>query len=139
MRILKRENGRPIIVGLLIGLAVLASACGDDETSSPATTAAPTTAAPTATEAPETVDVTSEAVRLGILAECEGAFGGFHEDVVAGAALAMINHAGATSNSRTTSLEGFSGASVAGVPIELVSVGCGECHRHQRSTVHRHR
>ena len=126
MRILKRENGRPIIVGLLIGLAVLASACGDDESSSPATTAAPTTAAPTATEAPETVDVTSEAVRLGILAECEGAFGGFHEDVVAGAALAMINHAGATSNSRTTSLEGFSGASVAGVPIELVSVGCGD-------------
>ena len=37
-----------------------------------------------------------EPIRLGILAECEGAFGGFNEDVVAGVTLAMINEAGAT-------------------------------------------
>ena len=30
------------------------------------------------------------AFRLGILAECEGAFGGFNEDVVAGATLALV-------------------------------------------------
>ena len=59
------------------------------------------------------------------MAECEGPFGGFNEDVVAGATLAFINLAGATSNSDTTATEGFSGAEVAGLPIELVGTGCG--------------
>jgi len=67
-----------------------------------------------------------DVVRLGILAECEGAFGGFHEDVTAGAVFALIRHAGATSNSPTTALDGFSGASAGGIPIELVGIGCGD-------------
>ncbi|MGI9643382.1 MAG: ABC transporter substrate-binding protein, partial [Acidimicrobiia bacterium] len=45
---------------------------------------------------------------------------------VAGASLAIINAAGSTSNSPTTSLEGFSDGEIAGVPISLVSVGCGD-------------
>lgn len=67
-----------------------------------------------------------EPIRLGILAECEGAFGGFNEDVVAGVTLALINHAGATPNSRTTALDGLSGAVAGGRPIEVVGVGCGD-------------
>jgi branched-chain amino acid transport system substrate-binding protein len=65
-------------------------------------------------------------VRLGILGECEGPFGGFHEDVVAGATFALVKHAGATPKSRTTALDGFTGAQVAGTPIELVGIGCGD-------------
>lgn len=65
-------------------------------------------------------------VRLGILGECEGPFGGFHEDVVGGTVLAMVNHAGAEVSSSTSALEGFSGAEVAGTPIELVGIGCGD-------------
>lgn len=65
-------------------------------------------------------------VRLGILGECEGPFGGFHEDTVAGVALAMVNHAGATVNSNTSALEGWEGAEVNGTPIELVGIGCGD-------------
>ena len=38
----------------------------------------------------------------------------------------MINEAGATSNSTTTALDGFTGADVGGLPIELVGVGCGD-------------
>ena len=67
-----------------------------------------------------------EAIRLGILAECEGDFAGFNEDVVAGVTLAMINEAGATSNSTTTALDGFTGAVAGGWPIEVVGVGCGD-------------
>jgi branched-chain amino acid transport system substrate-binding protein len=67
-----------------------------------------------------------EPLRLGILGECEGAFGGFHEDVVAGVTLAMVNFAGATSNSTTTALDGFTGAVAGGRPIEVVGVGCGD-------------
>ena len=67
-----------------------------------------------------------EPLRLGILAECEGAFGGFNEDVVAGVTLAMVNAAGATVNSTTTALDGFTGAVAGGRPIEVVGVGCGD-------------
>lgn len=67
-----------------------------------------------------------EPIRLGILGECEGAFGAFHEDVVAGVTLAMVNEAGATSNSSTTALDGFSGAVAGGRPIEVVGVACGD-------------
>jgi len=65
-------------------------------------------------------------LQVGIMGECEGPFGGFHEDVVGGASLAFIQNAGATSNSSTSALDGFSGASVAGTDIELVGIGCGD-------------
>ena len=72
-------------------------------------------------------DINGDGVlQVGILGECEGAFGGFHEDVVAGASLAFIQNAGATSNSDTTALDGFSGANIAGTDIELVGIGCGD-------------
>ena len=105
---------------------------------STAETTADTTADTTAgTTADTTEDTTAEAtggstapagdgVRLGIMAECEGAFGGFNEDVVAGATLALINEAGATSKSPDTALDGFTGAEVGGIPIELVGIGCGD-------------
>ena len=67
-----------------------------------------------------------EPVRLCILVECEEPFGGFHEDVVGGTVYAMVRHAGATVNSTTSALDGFEGAEVAGTPIELVGIGCGD-------------
>ena len=72
-------------------------------------------------------DVNGDGIlQVGIMGECEGPFGGFHEDVVGGATLALIERAGATSNSPTSALEGFSGASVAGVDIELAGIACGD-------------
>ncbi len=65
-------------------------------------------------------------VRLGIMGECEGAFGGFAEDVAAGAILSMVELAGAEVSSPTSALEGFTGAEIAGVPIELVGIACGD-------------
>ncbi len=65
-------------------------------------------------------------LQVAIMGECEGPFGGFHEDIVGGATLAMIEHAGATANSATSALDGFTGASVAGTDIELVGIGCGD-------------
>ncbi|MEM7339659.1 MAG: ABC transporter substrate-binding protein [Actinomycetota bacterium] len=90
---------------------------GDSE-SVPAALAAEATADPTAeTEGP--------GIRLGILGECEGPFAAFHEDVVAGVALALAEQAGATLGSRTSALDGITGATVAGIPIEVVGIGCG--------------
>ena len=69
---------------------------------------------------------TTEGVKLGILGECEGPFGGFHEDTVAGVELALVNFAGATVNSKTSALDGWEGAEINGTPIELVGIGCGD-------------
>jgi branched-chain amino acid transport system substrate-binding protein len=143
------------LLGVVAAFSLVAAACGSDDSSSsdtaadtaapadteaaadteaPAETEAPAdTEAPAETEAPADTEAPSDGgdadgdgVRLGILGECEGAFGGFHEDIVAGATLAMVNGAGATSNADDTALDGFSGAEVAGVSIELVGIGCGD-------------
>ncbi|WP_040493013.1 ABC transporter substrate-binding protein [Ilumatobacter nonamiensis] len=148
----------------LVGLALVATACGSDDDSSDgddaeaeeadaetaaseavddAETAASDAVDEAETEASDAVDeaetdsteasgddsgeaASGDGVRLGILAECEGPFGGFYEDNVAGATLALVEGAGATVNSTTTALDGFEGAEVAGTSIELVGIGCGD-------------
>lgn len=120
------------LLSLLFAVALLATACGSDaaETTS---SASETDSATTTDSASDADDASSSeaapadtAIRLGIMGECEGPFGGFHEDVVAGTILALANEAGATANSPTSALDGFSGASIAGVDIELVGIGCGD-------------
>lgn len=121
---------------VLVVLAMMLAACsgaGDGDTATETDDGAATDAATDAgateagaTEAGATGDASGEPIRVGILGECEGAFGAFHEDVVAGATLPFIREAGATTNSTTTALDGFSGASVAGRDIELVGIGCGD-------------
>ena len=99
---------------ILTVLALTLAACGDDATDGSTTSTGglqrrrPRRAAPSAPGT--TAAGGGEAIKLGILAECEGAFGAFNEDVVAGVVLALVNGAGATSNSPTTALDGFSGA-----------------------------
>lgn len=144
------------VVAAVAALSLIAAACGGDdddaatgeppadeseppaEEPAPAETdpAEPTATDPPATDPPATDPPATEpdtdpgestgTLKVGILGECEGAFGGFHEDVVAGATLAMVEDGGATPNSRTTALDGFSGANVAGLDIELVGIGCGD-------------
>jgi branched-chain amino acid transport system substrate-binding protein len=109
---------------LLVVLALVAGACGggDGDDTSPE----PTAATDDGTETTDTGDGDGEPVRLGVLGECEGPFGGFHEDVVAGVVLALVNHAGAQSASSTSALDGWENAVVNGTPIELVGIGCGD-------------
>ena len=107
------RRGTVVASVAVVGLTVGAGAFVADA-------AHPASTAPTGSAA-----ASGEAIKLGIMAECEGAFGGFNEDVIAGVTLAMINQAGATSNSRTTATDGFSGATAGGLPIDVVSVGCG--------------
>ena len=108
---------------LLSVLTLLAAGCsgGDDGQTTPTPTNDASASAGGA--ASESAD---SGVKLGILGECEGPFGGFNEDTVAGVELALANFAGATVSSTTTALEGWEGAEVNGTPIELVGIGCGD-------------
>lgn len=136
-----KKRGWLRVASLLAILTLLATACGGDdgaaepagdetaadETAADETAADETAADPSAEDEPAGDTAGGDnVVRLGILGECEGPFGGFHEDTVGGVTLALANLAGATSNSPTSALDGWSGATVAGTTIELVGVGCGD-------------
>jgi branched-chain amino acid transport system substrate-binding protein len=119
-----------LLSSVLAVLALLAAGCaGDDEGPSTPAEQAEGGGGETATEGGGEASASeggSDTVRLGVLGECEGPFGGFHEDTVAGVALALVNHAEAQVSSTTSALEGWEGAVVAGTPIELVGIGCGD-------------
>ena len=120
MRTIEVRRSRPARwLALIAVVAMTLAACGG--TADDATTTAPGADTTTTTAA-----TGGEPIKLGILGECEGAFGAFHEDVVGGVILALINHAGATSNSSTSALDGFANAVAGGREIELVGIGCGD-------------
>ena len=124
-----RGRARSRALAIAASLAFVAAACGSDGSSgggTDATAEAPATDAPTEATAGTGSGESSGSLKVGILGECEGAFGGFHEDVVAGATLAMVEDGGATPKSTDTALDGFDGANVAGLDIELVGIGCGD-------------
>lgn len=136
----KIARGRPIAASFL-ALALVAGACaGDDSEAPPGLEDAGEEEEDTGGDSEEEDGDSEEEeaagdsddaveydeVRLGVLGECEGPFGGFHEDTVAGVALALVNHAGATVPSDDTALDGWEGAVVDGTPIELVGIGCGD-------------
>ena len=126
-------KARWLLAACLVSIvALVASGCGDSGTTAqPSDGTASDGAASDGVASDGATDTGGsgegdDVVRLGILGECEGPFGGFHEDTVAGVTLALVNHAGATATSETTALDGWSGAEVNGTPIELTGIGCGD-------------
>ncbi|MDQ3452583.1 MAG: ABC transporter substrate-binding protein [Actinomycetota bacterium] len=126
-------KARWLLAACLVSIvALVASGCGDSGTTAqPSDGTASDGAASDGAASDGATDTGGsgegdDVVRLGILGECEGPFGGFHEDTVAGVTLALVNHAGATATSETTALDGWSGAEVNGTPIELTGIGCGD-------------
>jgi branched-chain amino acid transport system substrate-binding protein len=81
---------------------------------------------PAATADDDMDDMATEVINLAILSDCEGAFGAFHDRDVAGVVTAFAEHAGATVNDRNDPQAGFSNASINGVAIELVGIGCAD-------------
>ena len=93
----------------------------DDTTAATEAPTATTQAATDPTEAPS-----GNAIQLAVLSDCEGAFGAFHNQDLGGVGAAFAEFAGATITDRDEAAAGFTGAVVAGVPIELVGVGCAD-------------
>ncbi len=123
--LLRTRTGKAL--GLLAALALAAVACGRDGAAE--TTTITTAAAPRDTEATTTTEASvmgTEVINLAVLSDCEGVFGGFHEQDVAGVGAAFAEFAGATITNPNKPTDGFTGASVAGVPVELVGIGCAD-------------
>jgi len=64
-------------------------------------------------------------IKIGILSDCEGAFGSFFEPTASGANLALIRHA-AGKPAGEAPTDGIEGAEINGHPIEIVGYGCSD-------------
>jgi branched-chain amino acid transport system substrate-binding protein len=64
-------------------------------------------------------------IKVGILSNCEGAFGAFYEPDIAGAQVPLINR-GAKAKDPKKPSAGITGAELAGKKIEIVGYGCSD-------------
>jgi branched-chain amino acid transport system substrate-binding protein len=65
-------------------------------------------------------------IKIGILSDCKGAFGAFHEQDIGGAIAAFAEYAGAKPKDPIRPSAGMTGGSIAGHPIEIVGIGCSD-------------
>jgi branched-chain amino acid transport system substrate-binding protein len=96
-----------LVVALVPILAVFLAACGGDD------------------DDDDDGGGGGEAIKLGVLSDCEGAFGSFFEPDIAGAHVPFINR-GATASNPNKPSDGIEGAEIAGHPIEIVGYGCAD-------------
>ncbi|MEE8456709.1 MAG: ABC transporter substrate-binding protein [Acidimicrobiia bacterium] len=117
MNIAKHRLRAVRLLVLVAVMALFAAACSDSSDTT-------TTVGGSATTA--TTSGGTEVIKLAVLSECAGAFGDFHGQDMAGVGAAFAEYAGATITNPDDPTEGFTGASIAGVPVELVGIGCGD-------------
>jgi branched-chain amino acid transport system substrate-binding protein len=63
-------------------------------------------------------------IKIGVLSDCQGAFGSFDNQDLAGVVTAMSQLAGAKAKNPNKPRDGWTGGSIAGHPLQLVGVGC---------------
>jgi branched-chain amino acid transport system substrate-binding protein len=124
-----------VLALLLAAAALVVAACGssDKSSSGTASSAAKSTAStPSSTAtpagyaavAPQTGGSKSP-IKIAILSECQGAFGSFDNQDMAGAVAAFSQFAGAKPVNPNKPRAGFTGGAINGHPLKLVGVGCG--------------
>ena len=102
------------LIGAMLVLALVVTACGDDDDNGGG-----------GDGAAQDGGGGGGTVKVGFLSDCEGAFGSFFEPTASGFNQALIDKAGAEPNGKKPS-EGITGAKVAGKNIEVVGYGCAD-------------
>ncbi len=64
-------------------------------------------------------------IKVGIISDCQGAFGAFYNQDLAGAIAAFSEYTGAKPKDPNNPSKGMVGGSIAGHPIKIVGFGCG--------------
>jgi branched-chain amino acid transport system substrate-binding protein len=109
-----RRGWLTVLLAALLALVVFAAGCGgddDDDGGGGGETAADSGGGGT--------------IKLGILSDCEGAFGAFYEPDIGGAQTPLINRGAKAKNPKKPS-DGITGAKIAGKNIEIVGYGCSD-------------
>src|SRR3954467_4032244 len=63
-------------------------------------------------------------IRIAVLSDCQGAFGAFDNQDMAGVVTAMVQYAGAKAKNPNKPRDGWTGGQINGHPLKLVGVGC---------------
>ena len=63
-------------------------------------------------------------IKIAVLSDCQGAFGSFDNQDLAGVVTAMSQFAGAKAKNPNKPRDGWTGGSINGHPLKLVGVGC---------------
>jgi branched-chain amino acid transport system substrate-binding protein len=63
-------------------------------------------------------------IKIAVLSDCQGAFGSFDNQDMAGVVTAMAQFAGAKAKNANKPRDGWTGGSINGHPLKLVGVGC---------------
>jgi branched-chain amino acid transport system substrate-binding protein len=63
-------------------------------------------------------------IRIAVLSDCQGAFGSFDNQDMAGVVTAMVQYAGAKAKNPNKPRDGWVGGQINGHPLKLVGVGC---------------
>ena len=64
-------------------------------------------------------------IKIAIMSDCQGAFGSFDNQNMAGAVAAISQFAGAKPKNPNKPKDGFTGGAIGNHPLKLVGVGCG--------------
>src|SRR5260221_5667514 len=80
--------------------------------------------AATLVTATATARSTASPIKIGVLSDCQGAFGSFDNQDLAGVVTAMSQFAGAKAKNVNKPRAGWVGGSINGHPLKLVGVGC---------------
>ena len=67
----------------------------------------------------------STPIKIGILSDCQGAFGAFYDQDIGGAIAAFSQYAGAKPKNPNKPSAGMTGGKIGNHPIEIVGFGCG--------------
>ncbi len=71
-------------------------------------------------------------IKIGVLSECQGAFGTFDNQNMAGVVSAISQFAGGRPKNPKKPRDGWVGGAIGGHPLKLVGVGCGDDTRGHR-------
>src|SRR4051795_10055910 len=63
-------------------------------------------------------------IKIAVLSDCQGAFGSFDNQDMAGVVTAMAQFAGAKAKNKNKPRDGWTGGSINGHPLKLVGIGC---------------
>jgi branched-chain amino acid transport system substrate-binding protein len=63
-------------------------------------------------------------IKIGVLSDCQGDFGSFDNQDLAGVVTAMVQFAGAKAVNPNKPRDGWTGGSINGHPLKLVGIGC---------------
>ena len=113
-------RGALCAVALVAAVALVVAGCGGSNKKEKTTAAAPASTAPST---PATTGSKSP-IRIAVLSDCQGAFGAFDNQDLAGVVAAFSEYTGARPKDPKKPRAGWTGGAINGHPLKLVGIGC---------------